>query len=103
MKEEATNATSNFTTHPHAARNNRRKPPVPEIVGGNAPQCQDLVDHAEVPGPVEASRVPHGARLRPAARVLRSLELGNPGRGQDQDDKSRMAGDCHVRTCGSPG
>jgi hypothetical protein len=24
MKEEATNATSNFTTHPHVAGNNRR-------------------------------------------------------------------------------
>jgi hypothetical protein len=54
-------------------------------------------------GPVETSRAPHGVRLRPAARVFRSLELGNPGRGQDQNDKSRMTGDCHVRICGSPG
>src|ERR1019366_7279127 len=63
-----------------------------------APPHQHLpaaVDHAEVPGPVETSRGPHGARLRPAARVLRSLEPGNPGRGQDQNDKSRMTGDCH--------
>src|SRR3954467_2359582 len=61
------------------------------------------VDSEEVPGrdetgPAAAGRWPHAA-----PEVLRSLDLGDPGGVEAQDDKSRMTGDCHVRFRGSPG
>ncbi|MGN5382500.1 group II intron maturase-specific domain-containing protein [Streptomyces lasalocidi] len=44
-----------------------------------------------------------GPRPYRAPEVLRSLDLGGPGRGEAQNDESRMTGDCHVRFRGSPG
>src|SRR2546421_252285 len=61
------------------------------------------VDSEEVPGRDETGPPPIGRRPRAAPDVLRSLDLGDPGGGEDQNDKSRMTGDCHVRFRGSPG
>lgn len=55
-----------------------------------------------VPGRDETSPAAAGSRPHVAPEALRSLGLGGPGRGEEQDDKSRMTGDCHVLR-GSPG
>jgi len=61
------------------------------------------VDSEEVPGWDETGPVATGRRPHATPDVLRSLDLGSTGGGEDQNDKSRMTGDCHVRFRGSPG
>ena len=52
---------------------------------------------------LEESHPGLGRRGGDLAAVLRPLGLGETGPPDDQDGKSRMTGDCHVRICGSPG
>ena len=52
---------------------------------------------------LEESHPGHGRSGRETAAVLRALGLGETGSPEDQDDKSRITGDCYARICGSPG
>ena len=52
---------------------------------------------------LEESHPGHGRSGREPAAVLRALGLGETGSPDDQDDKSRVTGDCYARICGSPG
>jgi hypothetical protein len=61
------------------------------------------VDSEEVPGRDETGPAAVGRGPHAAPQVLRSLDLGGPSGVEDQDDKGRMTGDCHVRFRGNPG